>query len=99
MSETAMRVAWAGCRPLAPLAPLPARRRCAGPRRRLLEDRSFAARAGELAAWGREHDGAERGAELVEQLAPRPASSGLRKAPGVGLEPTTPRLTVECSTD
>ena len=47
----------------------------AGPRplrwaaRRLLEDPSFAARAGELAAWGRENDGAERGAELVEQLA------------------------------
>ncbi len=68
MSETAMRVAWAGaglslpwrlCRP----APL----RWAV--RRMLEDDSFAARAGELAAWGREHDGARRGAELVEALA------------------------------
>jgi len=68
MSETAMRVAWAKvglslpwrlCRP----APL----RWAA--RRLLRDRSFTDRAGELAAWGREHDGAERGAELVEQLA------------------------------
>ncbi|HEX3608733.1 MAG TPA: nucleotide disphospho-sugar-binding domain-containing protein [Solirubrobacterales bacterium] len=68
MSETAMRVAWAKaglsipwrlCRP----APL----RWAS--RRLLDDPSFARRAGELAAWGREHDGAERGAELVERLA------------------------------
>lgn len=68
MSETAMRVAWAGaglsvpwrlCRP----GPL----RWAA--RQLLGDRSFAERAGELAAWNREHDGAERGAELVEQLA------------------------------
>jgi UDP:flavonoid glycosyltransferase YjiC (YdhE family) len=68
MSETAMRVAWAKvglslpwrlCRP----APL----RWAA--RRLLSDPSFVERAGELAAWSREHDGATRGAELVEQLA------------------------------
>jgi UDP:flavonoid glycosyltransferase YjiC (YdhE family) len=68
MSETAMRVTWAKaglsvpwrlCRP----APL----RWAA--RRLLDDPSFADRAAELAAWGREHDGAARGAELVEQLA------------------------------
>jgi MGT family glycosyltransferase len=68
MSETAMRVAWAGaglslpwrlCRP----APL----RWAV--RRLLEDDSFAARAEEFAAWGRENDGARRGAELIERLA------------------------------
>jgi UDP:flavonoid glycosyltransferase YjiC (YdhE family) len=68
MSETAMRVSWAGaglslpwrlCRP-APLR---------WSVRRLLEDDSFADRAGELASWGREHDGAERGAELVERLA------------------------------
>jgi MGT family glycosyltransferase len=68
MSETAMRVDWAGaglslpwrlCRP----APL----RWAA--RRVLHEPRFAARAGEIAAWGREHDGAERGAELVEQLA------------------------------
>jgi UDP:flavonoid glycosyltransferase YjiC (YdhE family) len=68
MSETAMRVAWAGaglslpwrlCRP----APL----RWAA--RRLLHEPSFAAKAGEIAAWGRKNDGAARGAELVEQLA------------------------------
>jgi UDP:flavonoid glycosyltransferase YjiC (YdhE family) len=70
MSETAMRVAWAKvglslpwrlCRP----QPL----RWAA--RRLLHDRSFAERAAALASWGREHDGAERGAELVEHLARR----------------------------
>ncbi len=68
MSETAMRVAWAKaglslpwrlCRP----APL----RWAA--RRILADPSFARRAGEIAAWGRENDGAARGAELVERLA------------------------------
>ena len=71
MRETAMRVSWTGaglslpwrlCRP----APL----RWAA--RRILADPSFARRAAELAAWAREHDGAERGAELVEQLAVAP---------------------------
>jgi UDP:flavonoid glycosyltransferase YjiC (YdhE family) len=70
MSETAMRVAWAGvglsvpwrlCRP----GPL----RWAA--RRALTDPTFAARAGRIAAWGRENDGAERGAALVERLAAR----------------------------
>jgi UDP:flavonoid glycosyltransferase YjiC (YdhE family) len=72
MSETAMRVSWAKaglslpwrlCRP----APL----RWAA--RRILGDPSFAARARELAAWDAVHDGAARGAELVEGLARRPA--------------------------
>jgi MGT family glycosyltransferase len=76
MSETAMRVAWAKaglslpwrlCRP----GPL----RWAA--RRALGDPSFAARAATIAAWGRENDGAERGAELVERLA-------LRRAGAVG---------------
>ncbi|HVC06725.1 MAG TPA: nucleotide disphospho-sugar-binding domain-containing protein, partial [Solirubrobacterales bacterium] len=70
MSETAMRVAWAKvglslpwrlCRP----SPL----RWAA--QRVLGDRSFADRAKELAAWGEEHDGAQRGADLVEGLAQR----------------------------
>jgi UDP:flavonoid glycosyltransferase YjiC (YdhE family) len=74
MSETAMRVDWAGaglsvpwrlCRP----APL----RWAV--RRLIGEPSFAARAGEIAAWGRENDGAARGAELVEDLACRKRTS------------------------
>jgi MGT family glycosyltransferase len=68
MSETAMRVAWAGCGLSLPwrlCRPVPLR----WATRRLLEDRSFADRAGELAAWAAENDGAERGAELVERLA------------------------------
>ncbi len=74
MSETAMRVAWAKvglslpwrlCNP----APL----RWAA--RRILGDSSFSKRAGELANWSRENDGAQRGAELVEQLAHSRAST------------------------
>jgi len=70
MSETAMRVAWAGaglslpwrlCRP----APM----RWAA--RRILNEPTFTARAAELAAWSKDNDGAERGAELVERLADR----------------------------
>lgn len=37
--------------------------------RRLLGDPSFARRAEEIAGWSREHDGAERGAALVERYA------------------------------
>ncbi|MDX6624928.1 MAG: hypothetical protein QOE75_2860 [Solirubrobacterales bacterium] len=68
MSETAIRVDWAGvglslpwrlCRPTALRWAV----------RRIIGEPSFAARAGEIAAWGREHDGAVRGAELVEDLA------------------------------
>jgi len=36
--------------------------------RRVLGERSFAERAGEIAAWVRENDGGARGAELVETL-------------------------------
>jgi MGT family glycosyltransferase len=75
MSETAMRVSWAGaglslpwrlCRP----SPL----RWAA--RRILDDGSFAAGAEKIAAWGRANDGAERGAELVENLAGSRAGKG-----------------------
>jgi UDP:flavonoid glycosyltransferase YjiC (YdhE family) len=68
MSETAMRVAWAGTGLSAPwrlCRPGPLR----WASRRLLGDPAFAARAGEIAAWGERHDGAVRGAVLVEQLA------------------------------
>jgi UDP:flavonoid glycosyltransferase YjiC (YdhE family) len=68
MSETAMRVAWAKCGLSLPwrlCRPQPLRWAA----RRLLEDGSFAERAGHFAAWAKEHDGAERGAELVERLA------------------------------
>jgi UDP:flavonoid glycosyltransferase YjiC (YdhE family) len=37
--------------------------------RRALAEPALARRAGELAAWAREHDGAERAADLVERLA------------------------------
>ena len=75
MGETAMRLSWAKagvslpwrlCRP----APL----RWAA--RRILHDPSFAARAGEIAAWGCKNDGAQRGAELVERLARARAGHG-----------------------
>jgi UDP:flavonoid glycosyltransferase YjiC (YdhE family) len=70
MSETAMRVAWAG----AGLS-LPWRLCRAMPLRwavrRLLREPSFTAKAQEIAAWGRTNDGAARGAQLVEELALR----------------------------
>jgi UDP:flavonoid glycosyltransferase YjiC (YdhE family) len=68
MSETAMRVSWAGCGLSLPwrlCRPAPLRWAV----RRLLGDGSFAKRAGELAAWATRNDGAERAASLVEQLA------------------------------
>jgi UDP:flavonoid glycosyltransferase YjiC (YdhE family) len=68
MSETAMRVSWAGCGLSLPwrlCKPAPLRWAA----RHLLEDRSFARRAKELASWAAANDGAERGAELVEALA------------------------------
>jgi UDP:flavonoid glycosyltransferase YjiC (YdhE family) len=68
MSETAMRVSWAGCGLSLPwrlCKPAPLRWAA----RHLLDDRSFARKAEELAAWAAANDGAERGAELVETLA------------------------------
>jgi MGT family glycosyltransferase len=70
MSETAMRVTWAKAGLSVPwrlCQPAPLRWAA----RRLLDDSAVTARATELAAWGREHDGAARGAELVERLARR----------------------------
>lgn len=74
MSETAMRVAWAGCGLSLPwrlCRPTPLR----WATQRLLDDASFARRAGELAAWAEQNDGAGRGAELVERLALSRASA------------------------
>jgi MGT family glycosyltransferase len=68
MSETAMRVSWAKAGLSLPwrlCQPEPLRWAA----RRLLHDRSFAHHAEEIAIWGREHNGAVRGAELVEELA------------------------------
>ena len=74
MSETAMRVAWTGAGLSLPwrlCRPTPLR----WATRRLLNEPSFTARAGEIASWGQENDGADRGAELVEALA-RGGNSG-----------------------
>jgi UDP:flavonoid glycosyltransferase YjiC (YdhE family) len=64
--ENGSRVAWSGAGLM-----LPRRFVSAGPIRwairRLLGEPSFATRAREIAAWGRENDGAERGAELIER--------------------------------
>jgi UDP:flavonoid glycosyltransferase YjiC (YdhE family) len=65
-AENAVRLAWAGAGLMLPrpfLSPGPLRQAL----RRLLADPGLAARAAELAAWSREHDGAERGAELIEE--------------------------------
>ncbi len=73
-----MRVAWAGCGLSLPwrlCAPAPLRWAA----RRILADPAFAAAAGEVADWGRAHDGARRGAELVEALARSPAPSPARR--------------------
>jgi UDP:flavonoid glycosyltransferase YjiC (YdhE family) len=68
MAENGARVAWAKAGLMVPWRLLGARSVRAAARR-ILADRGFAERAGEIAAWSRQHDGAERGAELVEQLA------------------------------
>jgi MGT family glycosyltransferase len=68
MAENGARVAWSGSGLMLPRA-------LVGPRslrstiRRLLADRRFSARTAAIAAWGRENDGATRGAELVERYA------------------------------
>jgi MGT family glycosyltransferase len=68
MAENGARVQWAGAGLM-----LPWRLTRPGPLRvtvrRLLADPSFASRVGEIAGWAREHDGARRGAELIEELA------------------------------
>jgi UDP:flavonoid glycosyltransferase YjiC (YdhE family) len=68
MAENGARVAWAGAGLMLP-------GRLLGPGalrtvvRHALDRPGLAARAREIAAWGREHDGAERAAVLVEELA------------------------------
>jgi UDP:flavonoid glycosyltransferase YjiC (YdhE family) len=68
MAENGMRVQWSG-------AGLSLPRRLLGPKslrtavRRILGDPRFGERAAELAAWGRENNGAERGAVAIEELA------------------------------
>ena len=70
MSENAARLAWAGAGVRLPW-------RLASPRgvrlavRRALTEPAIARRAGDLTAWARANDGAQRAADLVEQLARR----------------------------
>ena len=68
MAENAARADWAGVGVRLPWRLLrPATLRLAV--RRALADEAMRSRALELAAWAREHDGAARAAELVEELA------------------------------
>jgi MGT family glycosyltransferase len=68
MAETGARVAWTGAGLM-----MPRRLLAAGllrlTARRLLAEPRFSKRAGAIAAWVRENDGAARGAELVERHA------------------------------
>ena len=66
--ENGARVSWAGAGLMVPERLL-ARRTLRWAVRRLLADHRFSERAREIAAWGREHDGAARGAELIERYA------------------------------
>jgi UDP:flavonoid glycosyltransferase YjiC (YdhE family) len=73
MPENAARLTWSGAGRRLPwplLSPLSLRRAVRG----ALADSGLAARAGELAAWARAHDGAARAADLVEQFVARGAS-------------------------
>jgi MGT family glycosyltransferase len=67
MAENGARVAWAGAGLMLPWRLLgPGQLRWAAGR--ILGDRQFAARATEIAGWATANNGANRGAELVEQL-------------------------------
>jgi MGT family glycosyltransferase len=68
MAENAARVGWSGTGLSLPWRLL-GERSLRVTVRRMLGDPSFAQRAGEIAAWARTHDGAARGAELVERFA------------------------------
>ncbi len=79
MAENAARVTWSGSGLMLPWRLLGARSlRLAA--RRILGDARFGARAREIAAWAHAHDGAERGAELVEQLGLNTKRPALRPA-------------------
>ena len=69
MAENGARVAWAGAGLMLPWRLLGAGVAAAGGRGGCSTSRGSRARAGEIAAWAAENDGAERGAELVEELA------------------------------
>jgi UDP:flavonoid glycosyltransferase YjiC (YdhE family) len=68
MAENAARVAWAGAGLAVPRRLL-SRGAVRLAVRSLLGEESFAARAGEIAAWSDSHDGAAEAADLVEEAA------------------------------
>ena len=77
MAENAARVAWSGAGLMLPWRLMGA----ATLRltvRRMLGDPGFRAQAGAIGAWAREHDGAARGAELVEELAAESVGASAR---------------------
>jgi MGT family glycosyltransferase len=94
MNENAARVAWAGAGVRVP-------RRFTTPRplrmavQHALGTPSIRERARELSAWYRQHDPGRVASMLVERLAATHNNETL----GGGLEPTTLRLTAECSAD
>jgi UDP:flavonoid glycosyltransferase YjiC (YdhE family) len=69
-AENGARVTWAGAGLMLP-ARLLRQRSLRSAVRRVLGDPRYAARAQEIAAWCQEHDGAGRGAALVERYASR----------------------------
>ena len=73
MAENAARVAWSGAGLMLPwrLMGVATLRLTV---KRMLADPAFRTRAGAIGAWAREHDGAARGAELVEELAGKPSA-------------------------
>jgi UDP:flavonoid glycosyltransferase YjiC (YdhE family) len=92
MNENAARLDWAGAGVRLPrrfLTPRPLRLAV----EHAVGDPSIRAGARELAAWSAAHDPADTAAGLVEQLAADRSLVAL----GVGLEPTTSRLTAEHS--
>jgi MGT family glycosyltransferase len=88
-AENAARIRWAGVGVSVPRR-LQTARGLRLATRRLLAEPAHVARAGELRDWAARNDGAATAADELERFA---------KAPGVGLEPTTLRLTAECSAD
>jgi UDP:flavonoid glycosyltransferase YjiC (YdhE family) len=67
MAENAARVAWAGAGLMVPWR-LGTTSSLRWAMRRIVADRGFTQRADRIADWAREHDGAERGAKLIEEL-------------------------------
>jgi UDP:flavonoid glycosyltransferase YjiC (YdhE family) len=66
MTENGARVQWAGAGLMLPWR-LTSAATLRTVVRRMLGDGSFAARAGEIAAWAAENDGAESAAALIEK--------------------------------